>query len=90
MGPITSYPSGTPHFLSLVSTMAAYTPDSHTRVGTVTFPTTAGNSTPIKSVGWVFGCTCWQLELDTEINKTNLQTLRFGFQLSWSRDNGPA
>jgi hypothetical protein len=90
MSAITSYPGGDQQSASLTPTMAAYTPGSHTRVGTVTFSTTLGNSAPIKSIGWVFGCTCWQLELDTEINKTNLQTLRLGFQLSWSRDNGPA
>lgn len=87
---ITSFPGGDVQAGSLAPIMDSYTAGSHTRTATVPVSTGLWNAAPIKSIAWVFGCTCWQLELDTEINKTNLQTLRLGFQLSWSRDDGPA
>lgn len=87
---ITGYPSGTQQTGGGTPVMAAYVTDSHEITGTITFPTGSGNSAAIKSFGWVFGPTCWQAQLDTEITKTNLQTLRFGLKLSWSRDSGPA
>jgi hypothetical protein len=89
---ITGFPSGTRSGITTAGggiVTDDYVNDSHERTGVFTFSTAQANF-DIKSFVWGFGPTCWQMELETALTKTSVQTFKLGVKLTWSRDSGPA
>ncbi|MBX9754168.1 MAG: hypothetical protein K2X80_05410 [Pseudomonadaceae bacterium] len=89
IGPLSGVPSGTSSDAGASSVAnIAYVADSWERGILITFTTALANQSN-KCFTWSIGFTFWQVEFSTPIVKTNLQTLKLGFKMSWTRDAGP-
>lgn len=87
IGNITQLPSGTSvSFGPNAGVLAPYDSGSRSRTGFRTLATGLGNDFDLRSFTFCCGPTVWQVEVDDPYTKTNLQTLRFTYGISWDRE----